>query len=294
MIWPKKLYLVLFYIFTRTTPRFWQVFQNRCVSYFFFILWNRHRNIIQKNMSVILKCSHDDPAVRQAARRVFENYGLYLVDYVQMNRARKYLLPEEQGIQHVQQALDNGRGAILITPHLGNWELGAFMFAMRGCPIHALSMKDSETEVQDFRDRMRSTLAVRTVHIDPDNYTTVLRLVNLLKQNQVIAMLGDRWEGGKKVEVTFFGKKVYFPAGAPALALAAQAPIIPVFTVARPGGRYLAWAEKPIEVRRIPGKNTSELIAEKTQEIALAFESSIARYPDQWYHFFDYWERYGC
>jgi KDO2-lipid IV(A) lauroyltransferase len=193
----------------------------------------------------------------------------------------------------MQEALNEGRGAILITPHLGNWELGGVTFALKGTPIHALTLKDPENDVQDYRDQMRATLGIHSVHIDPTRFETVLKLVRLLKENEVIAMLGDRWEGGKKAIVNFFNRQVVFPAGAPALALAAGAPIIPVFTLLQKNGRYLAWMESPIRVIRRSGQATSELIAEKTQEIATVFESVISRYPDQWYHFFDYWERYA-
>jgi lauroyl/myristoyl acyltransferase len=85
-----------------------------------------------------------------------------------------------------------------------------------------------------------------------------------------------------------------FPAGAPALALASGAPIIPAFTIAQPNGHYLAWMEPPIRVSRRSGQTSAELITEKAQEIAGVFETVITRYPDQWYHFFDYWKRYGC
>jgi lauroyl/myristoyl acyltransferase len=84
-----------------------------------------------------------------------------------------------------------------------------------------------------------------------------------------------------------------FPTGAVALALASGAPIIPVFTVMQKNGRYLAWMEEPIYVRREQGKTARDLYQEKTQEIAAIFEKAISRYPDQLYHFFDYWDRYA-
>ena len=295
MVWYRKFYIASCYIAVRMLPRFWQIWQNWVVSLFLFLIWGERRRDVQNNLSVIIRRSEKDPAVRQLARHTFKNYGLYLIDYVQINRLTKRMLPEEQeGAHYMQQALDEGRGAILITPHLGNWELGGVTFARRGYPIYALTLMDSENNVQDFRDQMRSTLGVKTVHIDPTRYATMLKLVNLLKENQVIAMLGDRWEAGRKVEVTFFGRQVVFPAGASALALTSGAPIIPAFTIAQPNGRYMAWMESPIRVDRQPGQSTTELIAEKTQEIARVFETVIARYPDQWYHFFDYFKRYGC
>lgn len=293
MIWPRKLYLAIFYLFARATPRPYQLWHVRIVARIFFFFMRKNKRAVEENLAVVLKRQVNDPVVRRTAIRTFQNYGLYLVDYVRLNRLNSYLLPEEQGQHHIKQALSEGNGAILIMPHLGHWELGGVLFAMRQCPIHALTIKDPETEVQDFRDKMRATLGIYTVHIDPANFGNVLKLVKLLKENQVIAMLGDRFEGGKKVEVTFFGRKVVFPVGAMALALNSGAPIIPVFTVLKPDGHYLAWMEEPIRVTRTAGVSSEELLAQKTQELAKVFEKVISLYPDQWYHFFNYWERYA-
>lgn len=294
VVWHNKLYLALFYIFTRTTPRFWQVWQNRLISPIIFYVWAGLRRTVQQNVAGLLNRHPSDPLVRRTACRTVVNYGLYLIDYTQLNRLRRHMIPEQRGAEHMRAALDEGNGVILITPHLGNWELGGVVFAMRGHPIYALTLMDSQENVQAFRDNMRSHMGIHTVHIDPENTGTILKLATLLRRNQVIAMLGDRCEGGKKVPVSFFGKTVMYPAGASALALATGAPIIPAFTVLRADGSYLAWMDPPIRVKRVAGQPTIALLTEKTQEIAGAFEKAVSRYPDQWYHFFDYWERYGC
>jgi KDO2-lipid IV(A) lauroyltransferase len=251
------------------------------------------RNTLKKNISVILNLPVNDPLVNKTARYTFINYGLYLIDYTRLNHLKGHLLPEQIGEHYMREAMDKGEGAILVTSHLGNWELGGVTFAMRGHPIHALTLVDPEAQVQDFRDRMRSTLGIQTVHIDPNNYTTILKLSRLLRENQVIAMLGDRYEGGKSVEVTFFGKRVIFPVGAAALALATGAPIIPAFTVLKPNGHYLAWMEPLIYVKRSAGKSAPQILAEKTQDLASVFEKAALKYPDQWYQFFDYWNYYA-
>ncbi len=293
MIWPRKFYLAFTYIFARTIPRILQLWIIRIISRISYFLMGKRRRAVQENLSGVLKLPLDDRLVKSTAIRTFRNYGIYLTDYVRLNRLSKYLLPEEKGKHHIKQALADGNGAILIMPHLGNWELGGVLFAMRECPIHALTLKDPETEVQNFRDKMRKTIGIETVHIDPSNFGNILKLVKLLKKNQVIAMLGDRFEGGKKVEVTFFSRKVIFPGGTMALALNSGAPVIPVFTVIKPDGHYAAWMEAPIRATRSPGLSTSEIIEEKTQELATVFEKVISRYPDQWYHSFNYWERYA-
>ena len=296
MFYPKKLYLLLTYIFARTAPQPVQLMQNKIVSCFLYYTWGSQRRNLHKNTAHILGLAEDSPEVKKTVRRLFRNYGLYLRDYVLIHRLTREnyqkTVAEEIGIEYIEEALALGNGAILITPHLGNWELGGVTFAMRGCPIYALTLKDSEKDVQDYRDQIRGSLGIKTIHINPDDHGTILQMARLLKANNVIAMLGDRYEGGKKDVVTFFGKKVYFPSGAMALALATGAPVIPVFITLRDDNKYKAWMERPIHVNRTAGR-TTELVAEKTQELAEVFEKNIRKHPDQWYQFFDYWSRYS-
>lgn len=298
MLIPRKLYLFFTYFYARLVPLWWQRIQNHVVSYFYYRLWSRKRLPLLKNTATILDLPADHPKVRKTVRRLFANYGWYLRDYVLIHRMTKdnyrNTVAEEIGTEYIEGALSQGNGAILITPHLGNWELGGVTFALRGSPIHALTLKDQEEEIQDYRDTVRGSLGVKTIHIDPEDNGTILKMARLLKANKVIAMLGDRFEGGKKSAVTFFGKKVYFPSGVMALAQATGAPVIPVFVIRRPDGRYRAWMETPIQVKRRPGKDNNALIADKTQELATIFERNIRRHPDQFYHFFDYWSRFSC
>lgn len=298
MLIPRKLYLLLTYFYARFVPHWWQRIQNSVVSFFYYLFWGRIRRPLLKNTSVVLGLPEDNPQVKRTVRRLFANYGWYLRDYVLIHHLTRdnyqETVADEVGAHYIEGALAQGNGAILITPHLGNWELGGVTFALRGCPIYALTLKDQEEEVQQYRDSVRGSLGIKTIHINPDDNGTIIKMARLLKDNKVIAMLGDRYEGGKKTAVTFFGKKVYFPAGAMALALATGAPVIPVFIVRRPDGPYRAWMEKPIKVRRRPHQDNDALIAEKTQELAAVFEKNIRHHPDQFYHFFDYWSRFRC
>jgi KDO2-lipid IV(A) lauroyltransferase len=296
MNWPHEPYLIPIYFFSRIWPRSILLLHNRLASYVMFWLWRSKRQIWQKNLAVVLKRPAQDPLVRKTARQLLLKYGLYLCDYVQMYRLFKggarHLIPEIRGMAILENALQSGKGAILITPHLGHWELGSVILTMRKCPLYAITLRNPEKKVQDFRDQARASMGVRSIHIDPKRFETVLQVVRLLKEDCFVALLGDRWEEGKKAVVRFFGQDVFFPVGAAALALASGAPLIPAYTILQPNGRYLTCAEEPIWVTRQPGMENAQVINQKTQEVARVFERAITQYPDQWYHFYDYWERF--
>ncbi|RPI77609.1 MAG: hypothetical protein EHM45_08460 [Desulfobacteraceae bacterium] len=296
MLWPRQAFLIPIYFFSRIWPRPILLLHNRLASYVVFRLWREKRQVWQKNLAIVLGKPAQDPVVKKTSRQMLLKYGLYLCDYMQMYRLLKggarHLIPELYGLAHLQNAMQSGQGAILITPHLGHWELGSVLLTMRKIPLYAITLRDPEKKVQDFRDQSRAGMGVQSIHIDPERFETVLKVVRLLKENAFVALLGDRWEGGKKAKVTFFGQEVFFPVGAAALALASGAPLIPAYTILRGNGRYATHAEEPIWVRRQPGVETAELLVQKTQELARVFEKAISQYPDQWYHFYDYWERF--
>jgi KDO2-lipid IV(A) lauroyltransferase len=296
MIWPREIYLIPITFFSRILPRPLLLLQNRLPTYIMSLICKNQRLVWQKNLSIVLGKPAQDPSVKKAARQLLLKYGLYLCDYVQMYRVFKgrarHLIPDVRGMVHFENALKWGQGAILITPHLGHWELGSVLLTMRDCPLYAITLRNPEKKVQDFRDQARAGMGVRSIHIDPERFETVLQIVRLLRENCFVALLGDRWEGGKKAAVRFFGQEVYFPIGAAALALASGAPLIPAYTVLQPNGRYVTCAEEPIWVKRQPGVETAQLLKQTTQELARVFEKAIAQYPDQWYHFYDYWGRF--
>jgi len=296
MIWPREAYLIPIYFFSRIWPRPFLLLHNRLASYVVFRLWREKRQVWQKNLAVVLGKSAQDPVVKKTVRQMLHKYGLYLCDYMQMYRLLKggarYLIPELHGMAHLQGALRSGKGAVLITAHLGHWELGSVLLTLRNCPLYVITLRDPEKKIQDFRDQARASMGVRSIHIDPKRFETVLQAVRLLKENCFVALLADRWESGKKTKVRFFDQEVYFPVGAAALALASGAPLIPAYTILQDNGRYATCVEEPIWVTRQPGLETSQLLNQTTQELARVFEKAIARYPDQWYHFFDYWERF--
>lgn len=290
-------YIFWLHLFATYVPRWWLRIQNRVVSYGYYLFLGRVRRAVQANLAPVLGLPPDHARVKAATRRLFRNYGLYLMDYVTMaaltTEQFRDKIHETHGLHHMAAALEAGKGAILITPHLGNWELGGLSFAARGCPIHVLTIKDPATEVQEYRDSLRGNLGMSTLHVTPEDPSVILKLARLLRENQVVAMLGDRYEGGRQCQVTFFGRRVVFPAGAAALSQVTGAPILPVFVVLRPDGGYEAWLEEPIRATPRAGHNDDAITA-NIQELARVFERVIARHPDQWFHFSNYWERYGC
>jgi KDO2-lipid IV(A) lauroyltransferase len=221
-----------------------------------------------------------ESARARLARRIFRNYARYLVDY-----GRVRWMPRE-GIEDAIAGLDGGqnlrdafgmdRGVILVTGHVGNWELGGVFFGHRGVKVHVVTLPDGSRQIDAIREVYRGEHAVNTIVLDGSPFAP-LEMMAALRRREMVAMLVDRWGKADGVPSAFLGGTHYLPRGPFALSLATGAPILPAFVV-RDGGTYRGIVEPPFVVTR-------DDFAPYAARVSLALEGVIRRCPDQWYNF---------
>ncbi|ACM20261.1 acyltransferase, putative [Geotalea daltonii FRC-32] len=188
-------------------------------------------------------------------------------------------------------ALAAGNGAILISPHLGNWELGGLGLADMGYTLNVLTFREPDEKVNELREQVRLERGIRFIYVDRNDTSplAVIEAVNALRRNEILALLGERDGSSHTMTLDFFGRQASIPVGAAYLAMASGAPVIPVF-VPLEGNHYATIMEAPIYFRGGHADHAGS-IGEGTERILRVFEKYIRMYPDQWYNFFDYWGR---
>lgn len=256
----------------------------------------RHlRDAAQRNIEVALAaCPDCSPrgTPERLARRLFSNFGASIADYFLLptvtRRSIHRWVTAHEGTEYLDAALARGRGVLLMTGHLGLWELGGVYLRYGGYDINIVGLVDKVHEgITEFRDWMRTRQGIGVVNRDGVRLAA-LTIRSLLAENKVVALLGDRLVGEKGVEVEFLGKRVDFPVGPLRMACATGATVLPCF-VLREGRGYRATIEPPIE----PGpadKSSPDDLQPAVQELARRFERQICRHLDQWYVFFPFWE----
>ena len=189
----------------------------------------------------------------------------------------------------LDDALAAGHGAILISVHLGNWELGGLGLAERGYRMNILTFREPDEKVNVQRERIRRERGINFIYVDREATSSlaIVEAVSALNRNEVLAILGDRDGSSHTMPLDFFGRQTPIPVGAAYLALASGAPVIPVF-VPLEGNRYAAIMEEPVFFRATYAER-DRVVREGIQKILRVFEGYIRSYPDQWYNFFDYW-----
>ncbi len=187
-------------------------------------------------------------------------------------------LVETEGFHHLEKALEAGRGAVLVTGHLGNWELLNARLATAGIPMSIAVREIYDPRLHVLATRLRSRFGTEVI---PRGAEAGRRLAGALRRNRVVGLLIDQdIRDVSGVFVPFFGRPAWTPLGAAMLALRNGAPVIPAFCHRRPDGTHLARALPPLPPPG--GTSLRERVRELTARATAAIEAQIREHPEQW------------
>jgi len=248
------------------------------------ISMNSHRSAVEKisdNFRRVFPRATDKELNRKT-RQLFRNYSEYLVDYGRFSGLDKTTLLKKivhfEGEDNLINALNIGKGLILLTAHLGNWELGGTFFSAYGLKVNVLTLQDEDLEIDSNRNRYRQKYGVNTITVG-DSPLSVVSLVNALNNNEMVAMLIDRYSNEKEsVKVSFLDREMMIPRGPFVLSRITGSPVVVAFVI-KDNGEYKGIVEKHFIVQR---EDRDEAMGEKVVRI---FEKYVVKYADQWYDF---------
>jgi len=243
------------------------------------------------NIAIIRDLAPDDPEVRALASAMVASHFAAWVDFLRFatrppaDAAR--LVEGVIGYSRIVEGRLRGKGVLLLTAHLGNWEVGGLMLAQMKQPIHVVLVPDIFPGVERQRRRLHEARGVVEIRVDR-SFVPTLAVLRALSQNGIVAMQGDRDFDNTGVAVPFFGREAYFPRGPLRVAMASGATLLPAFIVRMPDGRYRAIVEEPLPVES-EGDRDAALRRNLERYVAI-LERYVAQYPDQWYCFYPFWD----
>lgn len=247
----------------------------------------RYRNVALKNLRFVYESEKTEEEIQDLAQRVFEHFGRAAVEFFWSYRA-----PEEKirslvrldGLEAVPEAAAHGRGLIIITAHFGNWELLARRVACEGFPLSVVVRDCDDPRLAAYMNRLRSRSGISVISKDEP----ASRLLQVLKDNEMLGILPDQNTMTKPIFVPFFGRMASAAKGAALLALRARCPLLPAFAVRDDGG----WHTETWPLLMVPQEGTmSEKILKITADFTRIIELQIRKYPEQWLWFHDRWRR---
>jgi KDO2-lipid IV(A) lauroyltransferase len=187
----------------------------------------------------------------------------------------------------LEAALSLGRGAIVVSAHFGNWELGAVLLRqLTTIPLAVVVMREPSLDVGRLRTDLRALFDIETIEVRR-HLDTALRIRGLVQRNQVVAMLIDRHLGKDRVQVQFFGRPAFFLRTPGLMAYFTGAPLVPSFVYRDDDDRFVVECGPAIDVK--PSGDRDENVQRATQQVAAVIEQQIRRRPHYWYQFYPFW-----
>ncbi len=221
---------------------------------------------------------------RRIAKDAYRHFGISAVEFLRMSR----MAPEEiaslvevRGMAHFYAALARNRGVIIVTAHLGNFDLLAASQAARGIPLAAVSRDLHDSKVNRFWMEARMRSGLRIFRHKGDGR----RILRHLKQGGVVALTADQRTSAERggILVPFMGVSAMTGTAPAALAAVSGSPIVPVRIERQPDGRHIAVVEEEVSPETVTGPAG---IFEVTKKINDILGRWISQCPEQymWLH----------
>jgi lauroyl/myristoyl acyltransferase len=246
----------------------------------------QRREIVIQNLLPIL--NGDRKSAERAARELFAQFSVKLADLwrYESGVVEERWFADWNGWENFERANARGKGVLLVTPHLGNWEFGGAFLVQHGVKLLVLTQPEPDEKLTGLRQSSRARWGVETLIVGEDAFAFV-EIIRRLQEGATVALLVDRPPAPTAVEVKLFGRNFSVSIAAAELARASGCAIVPSFIVRKPDG-YIAQILPEIHYDRAAVGNRAARI-ELTQQILRAFEPVIRQHHTQWFHFVPVW-----
>jgi lauroyl/myristoyl acyltransferase len=257
----------------------------------------------RRNVTANLKAIFPEKTDRQIARiriQMFRNFSKYLVDFFRaplLNMDYVQRTVRLENIHYLNESLAKNKGIVVVTAHLGNWELGGEVFGILGYPIACVALPHKNKKVDDFFNSRRENNGMHVIALG----RAFRECLNYLKSNKIIALVSDRDFTESETVTEFLGKPAFLPSGPAVFALLSGSIILPTFMLRNPDDTFILKFEKPIDVQElglcmpeIQGKHFNKpdqaSIIRVIRVYMVVVEQYIKNNPQQWYNFRRFWK----
>ena len=275
--------------FVAKIPKNYMLFFGKILGSLIYFLAVPQRRIVRRN----LQFSHFASSPKQIqimAKRIFQNFGITILELLQMTCfSQKELLAnlqvENKGI--LLEALARKRGVVLITAHMGNYEMAwQYVPCYFGRQMVGVAKKMRNVWFDRLLHHIRTRFGNRIIY----KKGALPEMMRTLRRGEIVGILMDisrRFDG---VEVNFMGRRATATPAAALLGLRCKSPIIPAFCHRSGNGKLIVHIERPIDIQRT--KNLRFDLQTNTQLITDRVERAVRSYPEQWNWMLRRWKEF--
>jgi len=234
------------------------------------------------NITVAFGNEMDKEKLKKITKKAFYNFSMQPYEHTIMGRLNwrnytKYLKGEQ--LENLFNPYRKGRGLIILSAHIGNYEWGASLASFNGLPVSVVSLEYKTSFIKNIYERNRNKVGINVFYVRK-SFSGPIRF---LKGGGALAINGDRNFGEASVTVKLFNRETEIPKGAFYLASRLDIPIVPAFSLKEKDGLYHVYFEKEYKI-------TKDRIQSGANHYTSILEKYIRKYPEQWYNFDKIWK----
>ena len=245
-----------------------------------FLLIHDARRRTLSNLSQAFGDEKNEKELRELGSKVFENVGKNVADAVRLKKMKWEdidRIVEIEGLEHFDQAYGLGKGLIALTGHIGNFELLAAWFSLRGYNVSVIGRELYDPRLDRLLVENRESVGLENI----PTRAGVKPIIRALKAGRTLGVLADQDSTQVRgVFVNFFGRPARTPVGPILLPYKTASPIIPMAIVRTQKNRYKIIVKPPVVLTF--SEDREKDILDVTQRCTKVLELIIREYPDQW------------
>lgn len=216
--------------------------------------------------------------------RNYYRFGQVLIDKVAIGNGLKhrYKFLFGSNYQEFLDLLNGPAGILIISAHVGNWEIGASFFDQYGEKMNIVLFDAEYQRIKNIMKKYTFPVNYKLIPVNKGDLSHIFAIKEALDQKECICFQGDRFvPEGKNTLQPFMGEEARFPSGLFQLAEKMKAPVAFYFAMREPGRTYRFHFH-------IASDCTSPLLIKQYLE---KLEHIVQQYPEQWFNYYDFWEQ---
>lgn len=225
-------------------------------------------------------------STRKTLRSLYSNYFIFgqtLLDKVAIMAGMKDKFTYDFDGEHHLIEMANSTGGILISAHLGNWEIAGNFLNRLKCPFNIVMYDNEHQQIKEMLNEVMTDKNFNVIVVRENDLSHLFEINNAIRNKELICFHGDRFvEGGKSAKMKFLGLEAEFPLGPFALATKYKFPYSLVYAMKESNYHYHFTAT--------PGKVNEGKPEDLLSEYIALLEQKIHEYPLQWFNYYDFWD----
>jgi phosphatidylinositol dimannoside acyltransferase len=264
----------------RFVPLRFGYFLAACGGNIFSLLSDGRRKTVSNNMQRAIGKQENTRLIQQKVRQVFRNAAKNYFDILKLSQINWHDLDSKVkiiGMSHLTGAVNEGKGVIIATAHLGNFEFGAHAVASQGIDMLILVEAFNSTP---FLRKLAALRRGKRVRVVPTDIGGMKDAFQTLRRGGTVTIVCDRDIEGNGIKTQFLGQETSFPVGVVDLALRTGAAIIPIFSLRQSNNTTNIFIEPPLILSDI--RDRDQALKVNLDRLVAVLEKYIRAYPEQW------------